>query len=95
MPMNPIKKGRLLLKSNRPLVWDKPRNSLPGLLRYSNQPRFETDSIEAVPKCQILEQLLTPGENCISHKYLPYKELSIFSKSLFQNQPGFGTSSII
>jgi hypothetical protein len=41
-----------------------------------------------------LEQLLAHGENCISRKCLPYKELAIFSKSLFQNQPGFGTSSI-
>jgi hypothetical protein len=48
---------------------------------------------EAVPKLQFLEQLLTPGENCISRKCLLYKELAIFSKSLFQNQPGFGTSS--
>jgi hypothetical protein len=55
--------------------------------------------LEAVPKCQILEQLLTPGENCISRKCLPYKELAIFSKSLFHrtegsHQPGFGTSSL-
>jgi tRNA(fMet)-specific endonuclease VapC len=48
---------------------------------------------EAVPKLQFLEQLLTHGENCISRKCLPYKELAIFSKSLFQNQPGFETSS--
>ncbi|MDR1419546.1 MAG: hypothetical protein LBI86_04170 [Treponema sp.] len=40
---------------------------------------------EAVPKLQFLEQLLTPGENCISGKCLTYKELAIFSKSLFQN----------
>jgi hypothetical protein len=48
---------------------------------------------EAVPKLQLLEQLLTPGENCMSRKCLPYKKPAIFSKSLFQNQPGFGTSS--
>jgi hypothetical protein len=48
---------------------------------------------EAVPKLQFLEQLLTPGENCMSRKSLPYKKLAIFSESLFQNQPGFGTSS--
>jgi hypothetical protein len=36
---------------------------------------------EAVPKLQFLEQLLTPGENRISHKCLSYKELAIFSKS--------------
>jgi hypothetical protein len=29
----------------------------------------------------------------MSRKCLPYKKLAIFSKSLFQNQPGFGTSS--
>jgi hypothetical protein len=45
--------------------------------------------VEAVPKLQFLEQLLTPGENCTSRKCLPYKELAIFSKSLFQTQPGF------
>jgi hypothetical protein len=38
------------------------------------------------------------GENCISRKCLIYKELAIFSKSLFHQtfglrQPGFGTSS--
>jgi hypothetical protein len=48
---------------------------------------------EAVPKLQFLEQLLTPGENCMSRKCLPCKKLAIFSKSLVQNQPGFGTSS--
>jgi hypothetical protein len=51
-------------------------------------------TIEAVPKLQFLEQLLTPGENCMSRKSLPYNKLAIFSESLFQNQPGFGTSSI-
>jgi hypothetical protein len=54
---------------------------------------------EAVPKLQFLEQLFTPGENCISHKYLTHKKLAIFSKSLFYRtegsyQPGFRTSSI-
>jgi hypothetical protein len=34
-----------------------------------------------------------PGENCMSRKFLPYKELAIFSRSLVQNQAGFGTSS--
>jgi hypothetical protein len=48
---------------------------------------------EAVPKLQFLEQLLALGENCISRKCLTHKELAIFFKSLFQNQPGFGTSS--
>jgi hypothetical protein len=31
----------------------------------------------------------------MSHKSLPYKKLAIFSRSLVQNQPGFGTSSTI
>ncbi|MDR1127963.1 MAG: hypothetical protein LBL20_01520 [Treponema sp.] len=31
----------------------------------------------------------------MSRKFLPYKELAIFSRSLVQNQPGFGTSSSI
>jgi hypothetical protein len=36
--------------------------------------------IEAVPKLQFLERLLTPpGENCESRNCLTYKELAIFS----------------
>jgi voltage-gated potassium channel len=48
---------------------------------------------EAVPKLQFLEQLFTPWRKLSSPNFLYYKELAIFSKSLFQNQPGFGTSS--
>jgi hypothetical protein len=38
-------------------------------------------TMEAVPKLQFLEQLLTPGENCESRNCLRYKELAIFSKA--------------
>jgi hypothetical protein len=56
-------------------------------------------SIEAVPKFQFLEQLLSPGENCISRKYLTHKGLAIFSKSLLyriegSHQPDFKTNPI-
>ncbi|MDR2370181.1 MAG: hypothetical protein LBD71_01770, partial [Treponema sp.] len=42
-----------------------------------------------------LEQLLTPGENCMSRKHSTHKESAIFSGSLFQNQPGFETGSAV
>jgi hypothetical protein len=56
----------------------------------SNAGEFKSDSQnmlkpEAFPKLQLLGMLLTPGENCISHKCLFSKELAIFSKSLSQN----------
>jgi hypothetical protein len=46
--------------------------------------------MKAFPKLQFLGKLLTPGENYISRKCLTYKELAILSKSILQNQPGFG-----
>jgi hypothetical protein len=42
-----------------------------------------------------LEQLLTPGENCMSRKCLPHKKLAIFSRRLVQNQPGFVSISLV
>ncbi|MDR1351703.1 MAG: hypothetical protein LBK05_00350, partial [Treponema sp.] len=56
--------------------------------------RYYRIIIEAVPKLKFLKQLLTPGENCMSRKCLPYKKSAIFPRSLVQNQPGFVPGSI-
>jgi hypothetical protein len=61
--------------------------------KNGTKPFFITS--EAVPKLQFLEQLLTPWRKLHLCNSLYSKELAIFSKSLFQNQPGFGTSSSI